>query len=144
MARANDKWPLEENRSRGWCDSFMAMLQRNLSVEARDLRFGSWNKVVAGRLLRKGQGVGLTRALETRTFYVDGEQSIGSGDLAERHTATNANATTPAGRRASQFGIERLLFAVALAVIFFLLAQDMVHHRFFRGGRLNRNGSIGP
>jgi len=57
---------------------------------------------------------------------------------------TNAYATTPAGRRATGFGIASLLFAVVLAVIFLLLAQDMVRHRFFRGGRLNQNGSMGP
>ena len=54
----------------------MATLQRTLSVEARDLRLGSWNKIIAGLLLRKEQGVGLTRALETRTCYVDGEQRL--------------------------------------------------------------------
>jgi hypothetical protein len=31
-----------------------------------------------------------------------------------------------------------------LAVAFFLLAQSMVHHRFFRGGWINQNGTLRP
>jgi hypothetical protein len=42
------------------------------------------------------------------------------------------------------FGIGKFLFVIVLVVIFFLLAQTMVRHRFFRGGWVNRNGSIGP
>jgi hypothetical protein len=57
---------------------------------------------------------------------------------------TYSNTTGPAGPKSPWFGIGRFLFIVALAVIFFLLAQSMVSHRFFRGGRVNRNGSLGP
>jgi hypothetical protein len=35
------------------------------------------------------------------------------------------------------------LFLAVLAFLFFLLGQSMVHHRFFQGGRVHRNGSIG-
>jgi hypothetical protein len=31
-----------------------------------------------------------------------------------------------------------------LAVIFFLLVNSMVHHRFFKGGQVNRHGTIVP
>jgi hypothetical protein len=51
---------------------------------------------------------------------------------------------TPAEGKPPWFGIGKFLFIVVLAVIFFLLAQSMVHHRFFRGGWGNRNGSLRP
>jgi hypothetical protein len=57
---------------------------------------------------------------------------------------THLNTTAPAGRKPPRFGIGTFLFIVALAVIFFLLAQSMVHHRFFRGGWVDRNGSLRP
>lgn len=53
------------------------------------------------------------------------------------------NTPTTAGREPPSFGIGHLLFALVLAIIFFLLAQSMVRHRFFQGGREHRNGSIG-
>lgn len=51
--------------------------------------------------------------------------------------------TAPAGRNSAWFGIGRLLFIVVLAVIFFLLGQSMVRHRFFQGGRQHWDGSVG-
>jgi hypothetical protein len=57
---------------------------------------------------------------------------------------TNSNRTAPAGRKSPWFGIGKFLLLVVLVVTFFLLAQSMVRHRFFRGGGLNRNGSIRP
>jgi hypothetical protein len=56
---------------------------------------------------------------------------------------TSLNTSARAGRTPPSFGLEKFLFAVVLAVIFFLLGQSMVHHRFFEGGRVHRNGSIG-
>jgi len=53
------------------------------------------------------------------------------------------NTPTPAGGEPPSFGIRQFLFVVVLAVIFFLLGHSMVHHRFFRGGREHRNGSVG-
>jgi len=50
----------------------------------------------------------------------------------------------PEGGKPPSFGIGTLLFAVVLAVILFFLVQGMVRHRFFRGGRVNPNGAIGP
>jgi hypothetical protein len=41
-------------------------------------------------------------------------------------------------------GIGKLLFIVVLALLFFLLAQSMVGHRFFRGGWRNQHGSVSP
>jgi hypothetical protein len=57
--------------------------------------------------------------------------------------ANYLNTTSPTGRKPPQFGIGSFLFAVVLAVIFFLLAQSMVRHHFCGGVRDHRNGSIG-
>ncbi|MGA9130800.1 MAG: hypothetical protein WB384_02250 [Candidatus Sulfotelmatobacter sp.] len=54
-----------------------------------------------------------------------------------------SNKTAPAVRKPPSFGIGKFLFVVVLAVLFFLLAQSMVRHRFHEGGRVHRNGSIG-
>jgi len=53
------------------------------------------------------------------------------------------NTPTSSGREPPSFGIGQLLFVVVLAVIFFLLGHSMVRHRFFQGGRVHRNGSLG-
>jgi hypothetical protein len=52
--------------------------------------------------------------------------------------------TPPEEPNASWIGIVKFLFIVFLVVILFLLGQSMVHHRFFRGGYINRNGAISP
>jgi hypothetical protein len=57
---------------------------------------------------------------------------------------TYSNTPAPGGRKSPSFGIGKFLFVVVLAVIFFLLFQSMVRHRFFGGGWVNRNGSLGP
>jgi hypothetical protein len=44
--------------------------------------------------------------------------------------------------RKPSFGIGQLLLAVILAILFFLLGQSMVHHRFFRGGSLDHADSL--
>jgi hypothetical protein len=36
----------------------------------------------------------------------------------------------------------RFLLLAALVVSLFLLGQSMVQHRFFRGGRIDRNGHL--
>jgi hypothetical protein len=51
--------------------------------------------------------------------------------------------TTPVGREPSSFGIGKLVLALVLAIMFFLLGHSMVHHRFFQGGREHWNGSVG-
>ncbi len=47
-------------------------------------------------------------------------------------------------RRPIRLGIGKFLFIIVLAVLFFLLAHNMVRHRFFRGGWRNQHGSISP
>jgi hypothetical protein len=56
----------------------------------------------------------------------------------------DSNTKASSGRKPPQFGIGSFLLVVVLAVIFFLLAQSMVRHRFHEGGQFNRNGSIVP
>jgi hypothetical protein len=41
-------------------------------------------------------------------------------------------------------GIAKFLFIAILTLLFYLLAQSMVHHRFFRGGWMNNNTSTRP
>jgi len=57
---------------------------------------------------------------------------------------TDSNSAAPGGRKPPRFGIGTFLFIGILAVIFFLLGQSMVRHRFFRGGWINRNGTMRP
>ena len=56
---------------------------------------------------------------------------------------TDLNATDPSGQKPPSFGIGQFLLIVVLAVILFLLGHSMVRHRFFQGGRVHRNGSVG-
>ena len=57
---------------------------------------------------------------------------------------TDSNTGRTAGRRSPRLGILKLLIIVVLAAVVFLVAQDMLRHRFFRGGWVNRNSSISP
>jgi hypothetical protein len=58
-------------------------------------------------------------------------------------TPSPLNPTGPAQPKPPSFGTKEFLFVLFLAVIFFLLGHSMVRHRFFEGGRVHRNGSIG-
>jgi hypothetical protein len=57
---------------------------------------------------------------------------------------TYSGTTAPKGQKSPRVGIRTLLFIVVLTVIFFLLAQSMVRHRFHEGGWVNRNGRVVP
>jgi hypothetical protein len=41
------------------------------------------------------------------------------------------------------YRVGRVVLVAVLFVSFFLLAQSMVEHRFFQGGRYHANGSVG-
>jgi hypothetical protein len=56
--------------------------------------------------------------------------------------ATCLKTTDDTARKPPEFGVGKLLFAVVLAVMFFLLVQSMQRHRFFQGGRVHRYGAI--
>ncbi len=51
----------------------------------------------------------------------------------------NANTTGPAERQSPWLGIVKFLFLFILVAIIFLLGQDMVRHRFFRGGWVDQH-----
>ncbi|MGA7694894.1 MAG: hypothetical protein WCA76_07680 [Candidatus Sulfotelmatobacter sp.] len=57
--------------------------------------------------------------------------------------ASPSNSPDSGGRRPPSFGVREFVFALLLAILFFLLGHSMVHHRFFEGGRFHRNGSVG-
>jgi hypothetical protein len=52
-----------------------------------------------------------------------------------------SNRTTGSGPRPRWLGAGKCVFVVILAILFLLLAQSMVHHRFFRGG-VNRDYTV--
>ena len=56
---------------------------------------------------------------------------------------SSRNPADPREPKPPSFGTREFLVVVFLAVIFFLLGHSMVRHRFFEGGRIHRNGSIG-
>ena len=56
----------------------------------------------------------------------------------------DSNTTSQPGPPSLWFGIGRFLFVVILVVVIFLLGPSMVRHRFFRGGWVNRNGTVRP
>ena len=57
---------------------------------------------------------------------------------------TDLDTIAPGERRSMWSGIGKILFIAVLALLFFLLAHNMVRHRFFRGGWRNQHGSISP
>ena len=48
----------------------------------------------------------------------------------------------PEERRLRLVGFVKFVFIAVLTLLIFLLAQSMVHHRFFRGGRMSPNGYV--
>jgi len=57
---------------------------------------------------------------------------------------SNLKSRGPEKRQLPWLGIAKFLFIAILTLLFYLLAQSMVNHRFFRGGWMNHNGSVGP
>jgi len=57
---------------------------------------------------------------------------------------THSNTRAAARQKSRWFQVGQFLFLVALAVAVFLLAESMVDHRFFRGGRIDRHGVLRP
>ena len=56
----------------------------------------------------------------------------------------NSDKAAPVREMSPWFKIAQFLLLVGLAVAVFLLAQSMVHHRFFQGGRIDRHGTLRP
>jgi hypothetical protein len=57
--------------------------------------------------------------------------------------ASPSSPNRPEEQKPPSFGAREFLFVVFLAVILFLLGHSLVRHRFFQGGRVHRNGSLG-
>jgi hypothetical protein len=63
-----------------------------------------------------------------------------------RRSSTATSATERPGRsklRDFLFNIGRVMLVGVLFLLFYWLALDMVHHRFFRGQRSQPNGALG-
>ncbi|MGD0736696.1 MAG: hypothetical protein ABR976_16315 [Terracidiphilus sp.] len=58
--------------------------------------------------------------------------------------ANELRTTGPERERSRGFMVGQFLFLIALAVGVWFLAQSMVEHRFFRGGRIDRHGTLRP
>lgn len=57
--------------------------------------------------------------------------------------ANDANSSTPPERGIPLFQALKIGFIVLFTVLVLLLGLSMVHHRFFQGERVHRNGSVG-
>jgi len=47
------------------------------------------------------------------------------------------------GRKPLPPGVATVVFVAIFLILTFLLGRSMVEHRFFQGGRIHENGSIG-
>ena len=56
----------------------------------------------------------------------------------------DVNASSTSEKRSSWLGIIRILFVAILIAVIYLLAEDMVGHRFFRGGWINHQDRLEP
>jgi hypothetical protein len=63
--------------------------------------------------------------------------------MASSPNAPDSNTPNPPVPEPPSFGTKHFLFVLLLALLFFLLGHSMVSHRFFQGGRVHRNGSVG-
>ena len=54
------------------------------------------------------------------------------------------HATTPSESRRSGLTLTRVLVVVILIAVLYLLAEDMVGHRFFRGGWISHQDTLMP
>ena|GEM_PF-1370937 len=57
--------------------------------------------------------------------------------------AKAANSSHPSERKTPLFQVVKVAFIALFVALVFLLGLSMVHHRFFRGGRVHHNGSVG-
>lgn len=56
----------------------------------------------------------------------------------------NLNKPASEGRQSPWVQFVRVLLLIAFVVTVFLIGSSMVHHRFFRGGRIDRYGRVSP
>jgi hypothetical protein len=55
-----------------------------------------------------------------------------------------SNTPDPAARPSPWLGLVKFLLLAILIGMIFLLGQQMVHHRFFRGGWVDQRGILKP
>ena len=58
--------------------------------------------------------------------------------------STNSNMAAHGGGKSLWLRIGKFLFLATLVIALFLLAQSIVRHRFFRGGRIKQRDSLRP
>jgi len=56
----------------------------------------------------------------------------------------DVNAASTSEKSSPWLGIIRILFVAILIAVIYLLAEDMVGHRFFRGGWINHQDRLEP
>jgi len=69
---------------------------------------------------------------------VDAVASAGGG----AQMTTDPNATAPVRRIPPWFRVVRVLLLVTFVVAVYLLGLSMVHHRFFKGSRVDQFGHV--
>jgi preprotein translocase subunit SecG len=55
----------------------------------------------------------------------------------------DANPSSDPERETSLFQVVTIIFVALFFAVVLMLGISMVHHRFFQGQRLHRNGSVG-
>jgi hypothetical protein len=55
---------------------------------------------------------------------------------------TNLNSTASEGQRSPWFRVVQVLLLAAFVVAVYLLGLSMVHHRFFKGSRVDQFGHV--
>jgi hypothetical protein len=56
--------------------------------------------------------------------------------------ATDLNSGVPERKKSPWFRVAQILLLVTFVAAVYLLGLNMVNHRFFRGGRIDRNGHL--
>lgn len=55
---------------------------------------------------------------------------------------TNLNTTIPERKKSSWIRVGQVMLLITFVVVIYLLGLSMVHHRFFRGGRVDQFGHV--
>lgn len=58
--------------------------------------------------------------------------------------ATNRNTTASQRQKSNWLRVVQVLLVATFVVAVYLLGLSMVHHRFFRGGWIDQNGTLRP
>ena len=58
------------------------------------------------------------------------------------YVATNLNTTAPEKQKSPWFRVAQVLLLATFVVAVYLLGLSMVHHRFFKGSRVDQYGHV--